>query len=449
MMLVENRGTKTIKVKLVTNKQPSDDRFANEVIVIGQTRGIIYYEGIHDLSKGNAEFSIDNSRFPSGIAQITVFSSRAIPLAERLVFIRQNDDMKISFKSLGKNEDQLNQFEIETTDNSGKSIPANLSFSIVNAEKFNISEYKSTISEYLLLTSDLKGYINNPDFYFEKKDAFTNEALDNLMLTQGWRRFDWNNLVNNQFPELDFNFEKNIEIEGIITRELFDIPLKNCEVTLSVLTEFNDVFRTRSAKDGSFTFDGLVYYDTVDVKIEARKPSGRKNLVIVIPEPEIEKVTNFYGEHTLTTVSKRDQKAYRKKMNELAIKQLKEEEKREEERNKLEGIYGAPDNIIRGEDIPDGYSNVLQAIQGRVPGVDVRGNNVIIRGVNSFYGSTDPLFLLDGVPVIDVNAILSIPITDVDRIEILKGPSAAIFGSRGANGVIAVYTKRGEYMKKG
>jgi TonB-dependent SusC/RagA subfamily outer membrane receptor len=81
--------------------------------------------------------------------------------------------------------------------------------------------------------------------------------------------------------------------------------------------------------------------------------------------------------------------------------------------------------------------------------VDVQGSKVIIRGIKTFYGSTDPLYIVDGIPVDNVQNVLNIPIQDVDRIEILKGPSTAIYGSRGANGVIAVYTKRGEFLIKG
>jgi TonB-dependent SusC/RagA subfamily outer membrane receptor len=57
--------------------------------------------------------------------------------------------------------------------------------------------------------------------------------------------------------------------------------------------------------------------------------------------------------------------------------------------------------------------------------------------------------VIDGIPVNDIESILNIPIQDVDRIEVLKGAKSAIYGSRGANGVIAVYTKRGEFMVKG
>jgi TonB-dependent SusC/RagA subfamily outer membrane receptor len=133
------------------------------------------------------------------------------------------------------------------------------------------------------------------------------------------------------------------------------------------------------------------------------------------------------------------------------MKAFEEEQRRiaREDSNKMQGIYGEPDAIIRTKDIQSGYRDVLQILQGRVPGVVVNGDKVYIRGINTLIGNTDPLYLVDGMPVSSVNTVLSIPVEDIDRIEILKGPSCAIYGSRGANGVIAIYTKRGLFMKKG
>ena len=83
---------------------------------------------------------------------------------------------------------------------------------------------------------------------------------------------------------------------------------------------------------------------------------------------------------------------------------------------------------------------VLDMIQGRVAGVQVSGSgsNASIRIRNSTH---EPTFLLDGVPV-DKDFITSLNIFDVESIDILKGASAAIYGSRGGGGVISVLTKR-------
>ena len=119
------------------------------------------------------------------------------------------------------------------------------------------------------------------------------------------------------------------------------------------------------------------------------------------------------------------------------------------------------------------YDNVLDYMVGKVPGVDINGNDIRIRGSSSFSTNSTPLFLLDGVPMVGmqsiemprevtqttdpegntvmesneqlIQTIRAIPMSDVDKIEILKSAqNTAIFGLKGANGVIAIYTKRGK-----
>jgi TonB-dependent SusC/RagA subfamily outer membrane receptor len=133
-------------------------------------------------------------------------------------------------------------------------------------------------------------------------------------------------------------------------------------------------------------------------------------------------------------------------MNQLASERARAEDKRLDEYY-AKTMHGRPDNIIYGSELPKDM-NVMEALKGRVPGLTITGDRVIIRGVNTIMGSTDPLALLDDVPT-DISVLWNIPTLDVDRVEIFKGPSTAIYGLRGANGVIAVYTKHGEFMKKG
>ena len=446
---IDNSSSDIVSVKLTSNRFRTNDRSANEVILVGQTRGKIHFSQIVDLSGDSAEVTINKYLFPTGITQVTVFSSRLIPLAERLVFINHDDFVSFRLHSIEKIIKDSLKLIIASVNNDDTPVMSDFSMALLDVDNIDENKFNRNIIHYLTLTSDLKGYVEDPQFYFENSDAHTAQALDNLMMTQGWRRFNWEKVLSDQDPKLEYEIEKNISVEGKITREFFEIPLSNCEVRLTVFDQYNDIFYTKSNKNGSFKFDNLIYTDTIDVKIEANRPTGRKNLVIVLPESEPEEIYNYFGDVFLTTISARDNKVYRKKMHIETKKRMEEEQKRESERNIIKGIYGEPDDVIRGEDIPEGYNNVLQAIQGRVPGVDVQGNKVIIRGIKTFYGSTDPLYVIDGVPLEDVGSVLNIPVQDVDRIEILKGPRTAIYGSRGANGVIAVYTKRGEFLVKG
>jgi TonB-dependent SusC/RagA subfamily outer membrane receptor len=87
------------------------------------------------------------------------------------------------------------------------------------------------------------------------------------------------------------------------------------------------------------------------------------------------------------------------------------------------------------------YTNIYDLIRAKLPGVEVSGSSIRIRGAGSFMADTQPLFVVDGVDVPDISHISP---GEVASIDILKGPDASIYGSRGANGVILIYLKKGK-----
>ena len=442
-----------VSLRFVSTKPKTADPTANELIIIGQVGGRIYYEAIIKLENRIAALEIPKAVFPDGIMQLTAFSGRGGPLAERLVFVNRHNFMKINFMAsdTSTTEGKKILLEIQTTDAGSRPLIANLSLAVTRELSSQAPANRDNILSNLLLSSDLKGYIEDPLDYFDSQSPAALKAIDNLMLAQGWRRFDWNKLLAGEYPKIMYHEERGLTVFGKITHDFFNIPLENCRVQLSIMDKYNDVFTQYSSNKGMFLFENMVYYDTVSVKIEAWRLSGRRNLLIVLPDEKENEVLGQQGDYSLTTLSERDNKAYRlERAEEIRQANLKEQERLKEYRkNELTGIYGEPDNVIRSEDFPKGNKNILEVMKGRIPGVQIIGDQVIIRGPNTIYGNTQPLFLLDGMPVADVSTILSIPVDDIERVEVLKGPRASIYGVRGTNGVVAVYTKRGHYMVRG
>ncbi|MBN2815036.1 MAG: TonB-dependent receptor plug domain-containing protein [Bacteroidales bacterium] len=453
VMHAEN-GVKEIKLSVTSNQPVVSDPSANELLVTGQVGGQLYFYQVVRLSDGKALINVNKNIFPGGIVQFTVFSGRSEPLAERLVFLNRNDFMRIRVMASDTFTDNGMQtaVDIEVRDVLNRPLTANLSLAVTSDRPESPYVNRDNVVSNLLLTSDLKGFIEDPLDYFTSVSDENMLALDNLMLTQGWRRFDWNSLLAGRYPMIRHHEEKGLTIKGRITHDFFNIPLKNCRVQLSVMDAYNDVFTQYTSDKGYFLFEKLVYYDTISAKIEAWRTSGRRNLVIALAEENQSPVMAHQGEYRLTTVSERDQKAYRLEVSEELRKAYAEEQERlAEERNNniLTGPYGEPDYILYAKDIPQTSPNVLEAMKGRIPGVNIAGSQVTIRGPSTIYGNTEPLYLLDGSPVSNVQSILSIPVADIERVEVLKGPKASFYGVRGANGVIAVYTKRGHYMVRG
>lgn len=429
-----NRNNEEIIVKIrSTYNNP-------EVILVGHTRGHSYYTNTIKLESGRADVGIPANLFPTGILNLTLFDQRSESQCERLVFINHQDllniDLETDKETYGSR--QKVTLEINVRDKDNKPVTGNFSLAVSDHELNNNSvDFNSDISSYLLLVSDLTGRIQNPDYYFEKNTPETRQALDYLMMTQGWRRFIWENVVESVPVKINYPVEKGLSIQGKITRELFNIPLKNLPVTLTIQSGFNDVYYARTNDKGKYFFTLPDYEDTLNVEITATRASGRKNLVIHIDETELPESEMLYTSYTreMPITGTNNFRPY-------------EEPEPDPDNPTLKGIHGEPDNVIYVDDHLSNYNNIFDIIKGRVPGVAVVGNSIQIRGINTFYGSTDPLYLIDNVPV-DASAVAAVNPHDVERIEVLKGPSAAIYGARGANGVIAIYTKRGQFMKKG
>jgi TonB-dependent SusC/RagA subfamily outer membrane receptor len=435
---------KLIRLKILSNKEPSNDRPANDFIVIGQTRGKIYFSSYLNILDQDSTLVADPDEFPSGITQFTLFNNRLLPIAERMYFINHRDF--INFTIDGRKSGDSIQFNIKPENESRTDRFFSGSVSVLLADSAISSITQENILTELLLCSDLPGIIQNPSYYLQQT-AESRKNADLLMLTNGWKRFAWENVIQQHYSEFVYEKEQGITVEGQITREIFEFPVKDANVSLFVLNKYNDEYKTISGRNGRFFFNNLDYDDTIDVRIVARKPGGGKNVVIHLPEEANSEIKEYSGAFFLTTTSKIDKKAYRRHEADLA-KQAMEIRQKELDSIFSESIYGTPDYVLWGNEIPSGSTSILDAMKGRIPGVNVVGNSVTIRGINTIMGSTDPLLLVDGIPT-SFETINSIPVNDVDRIEVLKGPSAAMYGSRGANGVIAIYTKHGTFMKKG
>jgi TonB-dependent SusC/RagA subfamily outer membrane receptor len=371
---------------------------------------------------------------------ITLFDDQREPRCERLVFIRSEDRLRIAVlkpKSDFKPRERVD-ISLMVMDQQSNPVAGNFSLAVSDRELENTAaDFQSGIIANLLLSAELKGQIENPEYYFDDNNTDADKALDLLLMTQGWRRFVWNNVLEENRLDIRYPIQDGIAVRGRITKELFDIPLKDLPVTLTVLSEFNDVFITRTDNRGRYSFELPDYEDTIQVEITARRKNGKKNLVIYIDDNDMPETEQIYSSYSRDMVVRGTNKF-----------RPPEEEEKDSMKIVTEGIYRVPDYVLEVTDEMRTYNSVLDMIQGRIPGVAVSGNNVMIRGPSTFLGSTDPLFLIDNVPV-DLMAVQNMNPQDVERIEVLKGPSAAIYGSRGANGVIAIFTIRGSYMIKG
>ena len=134
------------------------------------------------------EIELDRKAMPEGVNQLTVFDSWGRIMAERLFFMCPKPDKGDSIRVVAKSQKLKPcgkvEMELQTRPN------ANLSFSAIDAHTMTNGK-QGNMKTWMLLSSEVRGYINNVDYYFEADDAKHRKDADLLMLTQGWRRYDW------------------------------------------------------------------------------------------------------------------------------------------------------------------------------------------------------------------------------------------------------------------
>lgn len=172
------------------------------ITLILQAQGEIYHEQQLDLKKGKNTHYFATKKLPIGIAQITVLDANQEPRAERLAFLNKHKQLNISVKH--KNTYLPREkaiLDITITDQDSMPVEGLFSIAVVNEKNIVTADDKqANLLSNMLLTNDLKGAIQDPNFYFEKNDSNTNKALDYVMLTHGWRRFDWD-VIQRGTPE--------------------------------------------------------------------------------------------------------------------------------------------------------------------------------------------------------------------------------------------------------
>ncbi len=134
------------------------------------------------------EIELDRQAMPEGVNQMTVFDSRGAIMAERLFFLcpkpDKSDSIQVTTITQRLKPCGMVELELKTCPN------ASLSFSAIDAQTMTNGK-QGNMKTWMLLSSEVRGYIRNVDYYFEADDKEHRQNADLLMLTQGWRRYDW------------------------------------------------------------------------------------------------------------------------------------------------------------------------------------------------------------------------------------------------------------------
>ena len=178
------------------------------VYLFAQTRNVVKEVQAAVITNNTAHFVIDKSKLGDGVSQITLFNGEKKPVCERLYFKRPAKNLTVSAQTDAQQYTSRKKVSLAiNTKTPDGSAAADLSLAVYRLD--SLEGYNNeNIQSYFWLRSDLRGYIESPDYYFSN-DVSREEAADNLMLTQGWRRFNWDDVLANKKPAFHFVPEIN------------------------------------------------------------------------------------------------------------------------------------------------------------------------------------------------------------------------------------------------
>ena len=234
-------------------------------LLVHQRGKICFYNPIVVKNKTNLRIfrlKVPRTAFTEeGIATFTLFDENNNPLAERLLFMRNPKrqlNINLTTEKTVFDKRERVTVKIDAKNNDGKPVAANLSFAVTNDDKIGTPQYAEDLRTYMLLRSDLRGHIEQPNYYFEDTTAKARLALDNLLLTQGWRRFDWKEKPDSLY----FKHERGLGVEAVLYKR--KKPVVNA-ITVLLLKREEDktqsVF-TQTDANGHFFAQHLAFVDT-------------------------------------------------------------------------------------------------------------------------------------------------------------------------------------------
>ncbi|MFD0940949.1 TonB-dependent receptor plug domain-containing protein [Pedobacter boryungensis] len=462
VLAVNNLDTTNLLVKIAISPELVSEK---DVVIVAQNNGVVKY-GAKIKSAAAITTIIPKKDFPTGIAQLTLFDVNNLPVAERLVFINHNDDLKMSLSTDKSSYNKKDKVALTLDLTHEKQVGlGSYSIAVTDESKVKSSEDEENgIFSNLLLTSDLRGYIENPGYYFNKSNVDASKHLDYLLLTNGWRRFKWDQVLNNTAPPLNYKVEKGITISGIVTT-MGGKPIPDAKIRL--LSSKGTIFTTDTVagKDGKFTFDEISFMDSVSFIIQA-KNKDKSNIKLTLDQP----LTPVYKAFSDTwDVAATDMTSYTENIKKqyaadytafknnsailLKAVEIKGQAKKDAFLARSSNMNGAgnADKVITGDELAnaidlfdylDKWGGGMSKINGQM--ILSRNRNTNVPGGD---GDAVVQFYLDGSPV-SQEFIEAMPVEDIALVEVLKNAAfTTVYGSGGAGGIILVSTKTGSSYK--
>jgi len=429
-----------INIEIESNFNPNEYGLSTEVYLLAHVRGQPYFTKKANVVEGALKTSIPLENLPEGVCHITLFDANVTPLAERLIFTKGKlvDEAQVDVKEVNINGGKGLSAELFLEEYSNGDNQGSYSLSVIGSDQ-PIAERSSNIATYFMLTNDLGKTIEDPWFYLADSSEEVKKAMDLVMMTHGWRRFDWEDVFLRDFREIRYDITEGITLRGQVTTPASGRQPGEHEVELNIKDDDKVIesYSTKTDDKGNFIFSELDHEGMFTAEFQVGRDLRRRRLNVDLEprEFDLEGFSKSFSTRPLTNLSQGDNWE-RVDRPEVFDKTAKPGRPREAGVSK----YGTPDQVIYMEDIGGEYNNMLRVLKSHVRGLREEGGVIVLRGETSLVLSNEPLFMVDDVPI-SKGHFLSLHPNEVERVEVFSGISSSMFGVRGQNGVIIAYQR--------
>ena len=459
VLKITDIDTDNLHVIIKTNAETLTANPDAELRLEGSSRNALCITAMLKIKAAVNNYKISKKEFPEGIARFTIYDTQNRPSAERLFYISHGQNFHVlatTDKATYAPREKV-KVHLKITNSNGEPQSAILSFAASDAAlHLDTTLNKRNILSYLLLESEIVGKVEEPAAYFDTTRTSRFKDLDLLLQTQGWRDFVWKHLPDSA-SLLKHEAEIGINITGRLRKLFINRPIPNAYISMAMFGKGRPfLWIQQTDSSGKFIFKGLDFTGSYNIILSATNKKHNSqgwlfldslynNIPPVINVPFKVELQPLAATAIKEPAEIRYNQLQKYKLNdtillhEIRIKSAKATKDKADDGNFR--IYGSPDFSMKLTNEDAGAPNIFFLLQGRVAGLQITGNypdiTFMMRGV-----TRTPLFLLDGMQI-DLDMVSTLPLADIDKIEVLKGASTAIFGLNGGGGVISIFTKRG------
>lgn len=449
---VNNTNADTLTMRIQANDAFLQANQDKGLYIVAQCGGFIKYAAQTVLHNKFTIAAIPKAKFPTGILQLTLFTGTGTPVSERVIFIQGNDLLNLSVNTDKPLYGHRQPVKMNIAAKSGM-LPAyaDLSVSVIDESKVAVDEdAESTILTNILLTSDLKGYIEKPNYYFKKKDEKTLADLDVLMLTQGYRRFVYKDIIAGKNPVVTLAPEQGINVTGTL-RNRTGLPIFKGNVRL-LMNDRNTALDALTDADGVFVFKNVLVGDSTKVTINARNNVNSNSVILSVDGakyPAPTRITALPDEKlnidsTMRPYLDNSKKVYDSthQLKEVVIKAAAPVKRLGHlDQAALSGLGLDPDHVIDGDRFK-GCPVFVNCLQSMAMGLTYVDNQFYVGRDYNQGGRQPTAVFIDGFRM-DATALTTINSADVESVEIFfKDGVSGINQMDQTDGVLVINKKK-------